>query len=508
MHLLTVITCSALAGIACGQPQIVELGTLPDSVYLVPEAISADGQTVVGWSRVASTGRGQAFRWSQATGVQALAMPAGTLSSAAYAVNADGTVVVGGTSLGAFRWTLATGTEILPTNGVWPQDATAVSSDGTIIGGTGDLAGHGQAFRWTAGSGTIALGNLPTDDTSRVYAMSGDGAVMTGWARYSGQQQRAYRWSAHTESQVLPLLTGGIHSAARAITRDGSMIAGGVNFPDGTAHSVLWHERFGSIDLITTPAWAVFGAWGMSGDGTTLVGTYNAASPPMNQPEGFVWRASTGPVNVNEWLPVLGINPSEWFVYGVSAVSHDGTVIAGIASHSNQSGVYVLRGLPRDCVSVWEGPKSTTVCTGRQVAFRAVVGGDGPLQYQWTRDGVPLANDARVHGTTDAVLVIDSVWGSDAGQYRCTISNLCGNSDTASATLAVCPADFDDDGDFSNGHVCGDGVDVNDLLCFVAAFEAGDIAADLDDGNAVGVPDAGVDVNDLLYFLGRFELGC
>jgi len=74
---------------------------------------------------------------------------------------------------------------------------------------------------------------------------------------------------------------------------------------------------------------------------------------------------------------------------------------------------------------------------------------------------------------------------------------------------AGCPADLDNDGVFPGGTPDG-GVDINDLLFFLAAFEGGDVAADLDnDGDpAVGTPDGGVDINDLLFFLARFEAGC
>lgn len=70
-----------------------------------------------------------------------------------------------------------------------------------------------------------------------------------------------------------------------------------------------------------------------------------------------------------------------------------------------------------------------------------------------------------------------------------------------------CPADLDD-GSLSN--TPDGGVDINDLVFFLDAFEAGSLAADLDnDGDpSAGVPDGGVDVNDLVYFLARFELGC
>lgn len=73
-----------------------------------------------------------------------------------------------------------------------------------------------------------------------------------------------------------------------------------------------------------------------------------------------------------------------------------------------------------------------------------------------------------------------------------------------------CPADLDDDGDFTNGLTKDGGVDINDLLAFLGAFEDGNLGADLDDDGdpAVGTPDEGVDINDMLYFLAHFEMGC
>ena len=50
--------------------------------------------------------------------------------------------------------------------------------------------------------------------------------------------------------------------------------------------------------------------------------------------------------------------------------------------------------------------------------------------------------------------------------------------------------------------------DVCDLpRYFLAAFESGNLAADLDNGSGTGTPDNGVDINDLLYFLAGFEAG-
>lgn len=69
----------------------------------------------------------------------------------------------------------------------------------------------------------------------------------------------------------------------------------------------------------------------------------------------------------------------------------------------------------------------------------------------------------------------------------------------------ACVADFDD----GTGSGTPDGgVTIDDLLYFLARFDAGDLAADLDDGSGLGAPDGGVTIDDLLFFLERFDAGC
>lgn len=71
-----------------------------------------------------------------------------------------------------------------------------------------------------------------------------------------------------------------------------------------------------------------------------------------------------------------------------------------------------------------------------------------------------------------------------------------------------CVADMDNDGDFSNGARRDGATTIDDLLYFLAVFEADNLAADVDNGTFTGSRDGVVEVADLLFYLLRFEDGC
>lgn len=64
--------------------------------------------------------------------------------------------------------------------------------------------------------------------------------------------------------------------------------------------------------------------------------------------------------------------------------------------------------------------------------------------------------------------------------------------------LPTCPADFDGN--------CG--VEIDDLVAYLIAYERGDLSADYDDGSGEGLVDGAVTVDDLLMYLNHFEAGC
>jgi glucose/arabinose dehydrogenase len=69
----------------------------------------------------------------------------------------------------------------------------------------------------------------------------------------------------------------------------------------------------------------------------------------------------------------------------------------------------------------------------------------------------------------------------------------------------TCVADVDD----GTGTGTRDGgVGIEDLLYYLALYDAGTTAADVDNGTSTGTRDGGVGIEDLLYYLERYDAGC
>jgi probable HAF family extracellular repeat protein len=150
---------------------MISLGVLPGDSGSSARAVTADGSTIFGSSsRSNGSGflvSGQAFRWTQATGMVGLGVLPGDNFSSAFAVSADGAVMVGNSER------IVNGTDAHPQHGIlWDQvfgmqdlrqvlttqyginvtgwELTvplSVSADGSAIAGFGiDPTGHTQAF--------------------------------------------------------------------------------------------------------------------------------------------------------------------------------------------------------------------------------------------------------------------------------------------------------------------------------------------------------------------------
>ena|GEM_PF-1166565 len=74
---------------------------------------------------------------------------------------------------------------------------------------------------------------------------------------------------------------------------------------------------------------------------------------------------------------------------------------------------------------------NTTRCVGQSMTFSITASGTSPLTYQW------YFNNSKITNATTFTYTINSVSGSDDGNYFCIITNSCGNSTSANISLTV-----------------------------------------------------------------------
>jgi probable HAF family extracellular repeat protein len=242
---------------------MLSLGKLPGSVSSVANAVSGDGESVVGQS-VWSAGPFEAFRWTSSGGMTGLGYLPGHTGSNALGISADGTTVVGISSSPtpglseAFRWTESggmLGIGVIAGAETARSAARATSVDGSIIVGYSDTSlGLWEAFRWTQDGGMVGLGDLPGGTfESLAFGVSGDGSVVVGRGR-TATGLSAFVWDPvngirelKTVLEALGIdLTGWRLTAATAISTDGRAIVGYGTNPDGDVE--------GWIAMIPEPA--------------------------------------------------------------------------------------------------------------------------------------------------------------------------------------------------------------------------------------------------------------
>jgi hypothetical protein len=120
----------------------------------------------------------------------------------------------------------------------------------------------------------------------------------------------------------------------------------GMRLPDGSYgdHSgFVWTAQGGLEDLGYMPGSRnTFPRW-MSGDGQTVLGTYDGY--------GFIWSRSAGIVDFNAYLASIGADTLGMTRLSFSGISDDGTTIAGMG--------YTAAGQFRGWVMTVPGPTST-----------------------------------------------------------------------------------------------------------------------------------------------------
>lgn len=332
-------------------PIITNLGSIPGGIETSPSGLSADGTIVVG-NATSSTGVLRAFRWTASTGAQDLGPSDPAVNSFSQGVSSNGSVVVGATygssgQTSAFRWTSATGMQDigLLSAGSAAQ-ANGVSADGSVVVGAASTSSNvSLSFRWTAATGMQALPVQSGFASGSASGVSADGLVTVGYSTPSGSDgcrgDRAYCYTTAGGYQNLGVLPGFDRSYASNVSGDGNTVIGGsqllpVFFEPSQIRATRWTAAGGLQDISLVGDNSA-GASAASFDGSRIVGS--------SGDRAFLWTSTLGSVDLNTYLPTLGLDLSGWHLGIATAISADGSVIAGAGEFNGEQAGWIVSGI-------------------------------------------------------------------------------------------------------------------------------------------------------------------
>jgi len=338
------IALAAAASTAVAQPAFTPV---PGPWSFYTRTMRGDGGLLAG-SNWDMTSGAQPATWTPVGGVQTYPVPSGTTSGEILALNADASVAAGYSS---FNGSWATMRATIWQDGV-PLDlgylpggqqstASGVSGDGSVVVGGSDIGGwQNRAFRWTAAGGMQSLGTIGTRQSGAV-AISADATTIGGNTHESVfTTSRPFRWTASGGMQDLGLPQSGTFAMASAMSADGSAITGFADF-----QVVGGNREYGIFRWSESLGMEYLGSLGLpfaertetqpnaiNASGEVIVGQ---ALDADSGPGGFgrwaavYWSRATGLVDLNTYLPSLGLDLGGYSLSSADAISADGSIIVG-----------------------------------------------------------------------------------------------------------------------------------------------------------------------------------
>jgi uncharacterized membrane protein len=260
-------------------------------------------------------------------------------------------------------------------------------------------------------------------------SLSADGRVVVGRTPRDDDPQ-AYVWSRETGLRMLGTLPGDRRSAARAVSANGSTVAGESWFFGFESEPFVWTEDGGMVGLGLPPGFERGSAEAVSDDGSTVVGQFVSSCCPVTMQSAYRWTQDDG---ITELMP-----PGTIRSYAVD-VSADGSVIVGSASDGSASDGFIWNE-----INGFQG--FGPIPPGLPGAFPHVVSADGSVvfgaqhpvgavaqrAFRWTaQEGIrPIPGSSELRPlwyvlndvTPDGSILVGSTWaGDDGGTSRASI---------------------------------------------------------------------------------------
>ena len=315
----TRILSLALLGALVGTTTVSAQQFVPVPNSSLVTDITADGSMVVG------NGTGGAFYWRW----QAEPAPTFIGENGAVAVSDDGSVILGrmndpilNVSV-AGLWTQSTGWVSLGALDTCGSGSSpyGMSADGSKVVGLSWSGCSGRGFVWDSVNGMQELDNQ-ANGNNRASAISADGTVIGGFAQGTSTRTPAYWDPADLTGFMIDPSIGG---EVNAFTSDGSLSVGTI-YAGGSWNNAFTRTSAGAVTILgaLNPGQMAGVASAVSENEQTIAG-YDVAGLSK---EGWVWRSTDGIISMNDRLTALGATNVPPISTAV-ALSDDGSVVVG-----------------------------------------------------------------------------------------------------------------------------------------------------------------------------------
>lgn len=327
--------------------RLTDMGVAAGYAQSFSYGLSDNGRFTAGWLEDGSVTR--AFRWSMATGTELLPIDPGISSSRAFGVNDSG-VVAGESTLSPTRreatlWAASgvrsgLGTLPNPNSEDFSSVAFAVNNAGTAAGWSDSTDGT-RAFNWTSAGGMTSLGVLPGGTQTRAYSINAAGES-AGWGT-SPDGDRGF--VANPDLTSVGALSADPTSRTRAygISNGNGWITGDARDPSIGDTAFLWSPSSALISLgvlqgaarsfgadVNSDAWAV--GWNDGG---------------ANGEQAFLWTPGDGMLDLN----AVVVDAQGWQIQRARSINDMGYIVANAMNADGSIRAVLLTPVPEP--STW-----------------------------------------------------------------------------------------------------------------------------------------------------------